>query len=134
MGYGIGSVLSLAVAAFAKWLGLDRDCAFYPTVLIVVASYYVLFAVMGGTPDALLLECMAMAAFVLAAVAGFKVNLWFAVAGLVGHGIFDFFHAGMITNAGVPHWWPSFCLSFDAGAGAILGWLLWQRRTPPSRP
>lgn len=50
MGTGIGSLLSLVVSVFARSVGLDRDRAFYPTVLIVTASYYVLFAVMGNDP------------------------------------------------------------------------------------
>ena len=37
MGYGIGVLLSLAVAGFARLVGFDRDRAFYATVLIVVA-------------------------------------------------------------------------------------------------
>jgi hypothetical protein len=56
MGYGIGSLLSVVVSVFARSVGLDRDRALYPTVLIVIASYYVLFAVMGGTTRALLVE------------------------------------------------------------------------------
>ena len=44
--YVAGIVLSIGVAAFARRVGLDRDRAFYPTVAIVVASYYVLFAAM----------------------------------------------------------------------------------------
>ncbi len=39
----VGIVLSAGVAWFARRVGLDRDRAFYPTVMIVVASYYVLF-------------------------------------------------------------------------------------------
>ena len=46
MPYAIGIVLSLSVALFASRVGFDRDRAFYPTVLIVIASYYVLFAAM----------------------------------------------------------------------------------------
>jgi len=117
MGYGIGSLLSLAVSVFARSVGLDRDRAFYPTVLIVIASYYVLFAVMGGTAQALIIESIAMTAFLVAAVIGFKSNLWIVVVALVGHGVFDFFHAGITTNAGVPAWWPSFCLAYDVCAG-----------------
>src|SRR5262249_5375062 len=43
---GISDLLDtvLAVAGFAVIIGFDRECAFYPTVLIVIASYYVLFA------------------------------------------------------------------------------------------
>ena len=46
MEYLIGLLLASAVAGMAAIVGLDRDRAFYPTVLSVIASYYVLFAVM----------------------------------------------------------------------------------------
>ena len=35
----IGILLSAGVALFARYVGFDRDRAFYPTVLIVIASY-----------------------------------------------------------------------------------------------
>lgn len=127
MGYAIGGLLALAVSLFARSVGLDRDRAFYPTVLIVVGSYYVLFAVMGGTATALTIELLFLAAFLLAAVAGFKFNLWIAAAGLAGHGVLDFFHASLVSNAGVPVWWPPFCLAYDVIAGGCLAFLLWRR-------
>jgi hypothetical protein len=43
MPYVVGIVLSLGVALFARRVEFDRDRALYPTVLIVIASYYVLF-------------------------------------------------------------------------------------------
>jgi hypothetical protein len=49
MEYVIGLILSLAVAGFAALIGFDRERAFYPTGLIVIAAYYVLFAAMGGS-------------------------------------------------------------------------------------
>lgn len=124
MGYGIGSLLALGVSVFARSVGLDRDRAFYPTVLIVVASYYVLFAVMGGTTQALIIEASVMTGFLLVAVAGFKRNLWMVAAALVGHGVFDFFHAGIVTNDGMPEYWPAFCGAYDVGAGGCLALLL----------
>lgn len=127
MGYAIGGLLALAVSLFARFVGLDRDRAFYPTVLIVVGSYYVLFAVMGGTATALAIELIFLAAFLLAAVVGFKFNLWIAAAGLAGHGVLDFFHASLVSNDGVPVWWPPFCLSYDVIAGGCLAFLLWRR-------
>jgi hypothetical protein len=120
MGYVVGAVLALVVAGFARLVGLDRDRAFYPTVLIVVASYYVLFAVIGGSPRALVLELIAMGAFVALAVAGFKQGAWLVAAGLAGHGVFDVFHAGIITNSGVPDVWPAFCATYDVVAGGVL--------------
>ena len=29
----------------------------------------------------------------------------------------------IVTNAGVPVWWPAFCLAFDLGAAGALAWL-----------
>jgi hypothetical protein len=118
--YFIGLILSVAVAGFATTIGLDRDRAFYPTVLIVIASYYVLFAVMGGSPRALAIEIIVGSGFLLFAVLGFKRSLWFAVAAIVGHGVFDFVHHWFIHNPGVPTWWPGFCMTFDVMFGAWL--------------
>jgi hypothetical protein len=56
MPYVVGIVLSLGVAVFARRAGFDRDRAFYPTVLIVIASYYVLFAAMSESVRTVLLE------------------------------------------------------------------------------
>jgi hypothetical protein len=127
--YLIGLILSLAVAGFATAIGLDRERAFYPTVLMVIASYYVLFAVMGGSSRALLIEIVVASVFLLLAVVGFKRSLWFAVAAIVGHGVFDFVHQRFIENPGVPHWWPGFCLTFDVIFGAWLAVRL-MRGTP----
>jgi hypothetical protein len=127
--YLIGLILSVAVAGFATAIGLDRERAFYPTVLMVIASYYVLFAVMGGSSRALLIEIVVASVFLLLAVVGFKRSLWFAVAAIVGHGVFDFVHQRFIENPGVPHWWPGFCLTFDVIFGAWLAVRL-MRGTP----
>jgi hypothetical protein len=118
----IGIALAVAVTLFALLSGFDRDRAFYPTVTLVVAHYYVLFAVMGG--QGLVPEILIMALFVGAAVAGFKTSLWLVVAALAGHGLLDFVHAHLVANPGVPVWWPFFCAGFDIMAAVCLGWLL----------
>lgn len=120
MAYAVGIVLALAVAGFARWTGFDRDRAFYPTTLIVVASYYVLFAALAGTTRVLVVEGLAMGVFVLAAVGGFQLGRGLAIAGLAAHGVFDLFHPFVVHNGGVPQSWPAFCLAFDAGLAAIL--------------
>jgi hypothetical protein len=124
MPYVVGVVLSLGVALLARFAGFDRDRAFYPTVLMVVASYYVLFAAMAGSPHAVLLESVVMAGFLIAAVAGFKSSAWIIVGGLAGHGVLDAFHGRVLENSGVPAWWPAFCLAFDLGAAGSLAWLI----------
>ena len=124
MPYVIGIVASAGVAVFARYVGLDRDRAFYPTVVIVVALYYVLFAVLSGSVQTIVLESVVMSLFAIAAVVGFKSSAWIVVAALAGHGIFDAVHGHIIENAGVPAWWAAWCLSYDVGAAAWLGWLL----------
>ena len=120
MGYLIGLILALAVAGLASMAGLDRERAFYPTVLIVIASYYALFAVMGASGRILAVEIVVASGFLLFALFGFKRNLWLVAAAIVGHGVFDFFHNSLIDNPGVPHWWPGFCLVFDVIVGGLL--------------
>ncbi len=133
MPYLIGIVLALAVSVYATALRLDRDRAFYPTVLVVVASYYVLFAAMGGSGRVIVVESLIMGVFVLAASVGFRRSLWLVVAALAAHGVQDFFHARLVANPGVPAWWPAFCLSYDVAAAGYLAWRLTQnpaRRVP----
>ena len=130
MPYLIGLILAIAVCLFALLTGFDRDRAFYSTVVIVVAHYYILFAAMGATAHVLLAECLGAAAFIALAVIGFKTSQWITAAALAGHGIYDFFHHLIIQNPGVPIWWPAFCMSFDVLAGAILAMLLLRRVTP----
>jgi hypothetical protein len=120
----IGAFLAIAVGLLATASGLDRDRAFYPTVTIVIAFLYALFAVMGASTHALVLESLAGAVFLAAAVAGFRSSLWIVVVALAAHGIFDLAHGRVIANPGVPSWWPAFCLTYDITAAAYLAWLL----------
>lgn len=124
MPFAIGLVLALAVGLFGLGAGLDRDKAYYAVITIVVASYYVLFAAMGGSVHALLIECFVMSLFVAAAVVGSTSSQWWFALALAAHGALDSVHAGLINNAGVPPWWPTFCGAFDVGAAAWLAWRL----------
>jgi hypothetical protein len=92
--------------------------------MIVIALYYVLFAVMSGSVQTLVLESAAAVLFAIAAVVGFKSSAWIVVAALAGHGVFDAVHGYIIDNGGVPAWWPAWCLAYDVGAAAWLAWLL----------
>ena len=127
MEYLIGVGLAAGVCVFAMLTGFDRDRVFYPTVVAVNATYYILFAVMGSSMPALAGESLIAGAFFALAVAGFKTNLWLVVIALAGHGVFDFFHHLFIQNPGVPVWWPGFCLGFDVLAGGFLAALLAKR-------
>lgn len=120
MEFLIGAGLALGVGLFATAVGLDRERGFYPVVLIVVAGYYVLFATMGGAPDAIVVETLIACGFIAVAALGFKRSLWLVVAALAGHGILDMVHPHLATNPGAPRWWPMFCLAFDLTAASYL--------------
>jgi hypothetical protein len=138
MEYVIGAVLALAAAGTATAIGFDRERVFYPTLLIVIATYYVLFAATGysmrnSSEQVVLLESLVAAGFLLVAFLAFKISLWLAVAGFIGHGIFDFVHDHFVNNPGVPPWWPGFCLAFDVVAGGFLAVLLIRRASLTTR-
>src|SRR5690606_14894454 len=113
-----------------RGVGFDRDRSFYPVIMVVIAFYYVLFAVMGGSGKALALELLVSAVFIFAAVIGFKTSLWIVAGALVGHGTQDIFHGDMIANPGVPAWWPMFCATIDLVLGGYLAWLLLRGYKP----
>ncbi len=80
MEYLVALILGVVVASFAKLSGFDRDRAFYPTALIVIASYYVLFATMGAASNWTLgIEIAVGLVFSVLALLGFKKSLWLKI-------------------------------------------------------
>ena len=118
-----GVAIAVAVAIFARSVGFDRDRVFYPVILVVIASYYELFAIMGGG-QALVAETIGFVLFTAAATLGFRTSLWIVVGALAAHGVFDFVHARLIDNQGVPNWWPAWCLAYDLAAASCLSALI----------
>jgi hypothetical protein len=129
----IGLALAPAIVLLGRLTGLDRDRAFYPVTLIVIAAYYVLFAAMGGAggAQAMTSELIAAAVFVVVAIVGFRTSLWWVAAGIAGHGVFDWFvHPHLIANPGMPVFWPAFCGSIDVALGVLIAVLLLRGAVP----
>jgi hypothetical protein len=120
----IGVLLAIPVGVFATGLGLDRDLTLYPVVMIVIASLYALFTVMGASTHTLVLESLVGAVFIAVAASGFRWPLWAVVAALAARGVFDLTHGIYFANAGVPVWSPTFCLTYEVTAAAYLARLL----------
>jgi hypothetical protein len=128
MEYLVGASLATATGLFATVTGFDRSRAFYPVVLIAAASYYCLFAVLSGSHAALWQEAVVASLFAVAAVIGFRTNPWLIVAALAGHGLMDLVHHELVSNPGIPSYWPGFCAAFDIVAAFYLALLLGCRR------
>lgn len=129
MEFAIGVAAATAVGLFATVIGFDKERSFYPVVLIVIATLYLLFAAMAGSTDAVVAEAIPALGFVAMAVLGFRKTQWLVVAGLALHGVFDLVHHTVIPNPGVPVWWPGWCLAYDVAAAAYLAALIVIRRT-----
>lgn len=129
MEYAIGVAAATGVGLFGTVVGFDKERGFYPVVLIVIATLYLLFAAMANSTGSLVAETIPALVFVTMAVLGFRRTPWLVVAGLALHGVFDFFHHAVIVNPGVPTWWPGWCLSYDVVASAYLAVLILIRRS-----
>lgn len=124
MEYAVGVILALGVGVLGTTAAMERDRAFYAVILIVVATYYDLFAVISGDTHTLGIEIAITAGFIALAVVGFKTSQWVIVAGLLGHTTLDFVHGHVVINSGMPVWWPGFCGTYDAVAAVYLAWRL----------
>jgi hypothetical protein len=125
MPYLVAVVLALLIVAVTRVSGMDRDRALYPVALIVIGSYYVLFATMGGSTPSIVTETIGAMVFLAIAVIGYRINLWIVALGIAGHGVFDFFvHPHLVTNPGMPAWWPAFCGTIDIALGILVAILL----------
>jgi hypothetical protein len=113
----VGVLLAGGIAALAKFTRFDEDRSFYSTVLVIIAAYYVLFAVLGGSRHALVWELVIAVAFSTVAIVGALFLPTLVGAGIIAHGLFDLVHDAIIENSGVPTWWPSFCGSIDVLLG-----------------
>jgi hypothetical protein len=112
-----GVLLAIAIAVLAKFTRFDEDRSFYSTVLVIIASYYVLFAVLGGSGHALVWELVIAVAFSTVAIIGALFFPTLVGTGIIAHGLFDLVHNIIIENSGVPTWWPTFCGSIDVFLG-----------------
>jgi hypothetical protein len=123
----VGILLAIGIAALAKFTRFDQDRSFYSTVLIIIASYYVLFAVLDGSARVLVWELVIAVIFSTVAIIGALFLPTLVGIGIIAHGLFDLVHNVFIENSGLPAWWPSFCASIDV----LLG--LWVVSLPRLR-
>jgi hypothetical protein len=75
----VGILLAVGIAALAKVTRFDEDRSFYSTILIIIASFYMLFAVLGDSGHALVWELGIAVAFSTVAIVGalfFTALVW----------------------------------------------------------
>ncbi|NBC19700.1 MAG: hypothetical protein GVY06_01415 [Alphaproteobacteria bacterium] len=120
---GIG--LALAALSGMRLVGLHADRGVHSVVLIAIAVFYVVFAVEHGEAGEIAFQSLLALAFTALALLGYRRSLWWVVAGLALHGVYDIAVHGHGANP-APDWWGPFCLGVDLMLA--LGLAVWIRR------
>ena len=134
MEYIVGISTAVALWVFGRVSGFEKDRSFYPTVLIVIALLYVLFATLDGRYSVVLIESAFALIFIGAAIAGYYRSCLIVAAGITAHGVFDFVHYFLIEDRGVPIWWPGFCGTVDVLLGAFVAFFVCRSGTVEASP
>jgi uncharacterized membrane protein HdeD (DUF308 family) len=104
----------------------------YSIGLLVLPSLYAIFALQAGEQAVGVEEMIYGIPFLVAGLVLAFVSVRHSAV-VVGafwmlHGVYDLMHSRLLTNPGVPDWYPVWCCSVDVVIGAYLVWL--SRRVP----
>lgn len=128
----LGTVLTASTLLVMRLVGMHAERGAHSAALIAIALFYVVFAVEHGGPREIAFQGVLALLFVGLALFGFRKSLWWVVAGLVLHGVYDIAFHGHAANP-APEWWGPFCLAVDLILALALA--VWIRRgqTPAER-
>ena len=126
----VGAAVGVLTIAFARFI--RGEGWLYSLGLLALPGLYAFFALRAGELAVGVKEMVYGIPFVVAGLvfASVSVRRSAVVVGAFWllHGMYDLVHSRLITNAGVPGWYPVFCFVVDAVVGAYLLWL--SRRVP----
>ena len=121
---GVLTIVLARIIRGQRWL--------YSIGLLVLPSLYALFALRAGEQAVGVEEMIYGIPFVVAGLvfAFVSVRQSAVVVGAFWllHGLYDLAHGRLLTNSGVPDWYPVWCCAVDVVIGAYLLWL--SRRVP----
>lgn len=126
----IGAAVGILTIVSARFIGAERWL--YSLSLLTLPGIYAFFALRTGEQAVGLKEMIYGVPYVVAGLifAFVSVRQSAMVVGIFWllHGLYDLVHDQLITNTGVPGWYPIFCFAVDAVIGSYLLWL--SRRVP----
>ena len=125
-----GATVGVLTIVFARLIRGERWV--YSVGLLTLPSLYAFFAIRAGEPAVAVREMIYGIPYVIGGLmfAFVGVRQSAVVVGLLWllHGLYDLVHGQLVTNPGVPGWYPIWCFMVDAVIGAYLLWL--SRRVP----
>ena len=116
---GVLTIVSARIIRGQRWL--------YSLGLLTLPSLYAFFALQAGDQAVGIKEMIYGLPFLIVGLvfAFVSVRQSAIVVGAfwILHGVYDLAHSQLITNTGVPGWYPVFCFSVDVIIGGYLLWL-----------
>lgn len=126
----IGAASGVLTIVLARLIRGERWL--YSLGLLTLPSLYALFALLVGERSVSAREMLYgvpfLAAGLLFALVSIRQSAAMVGAFWIIHGLYDLIHDRLITNVGVPGWYPVWCFSVDVVVGGYLLWL--SRRVP----
>ena len=126
----IGAAVGVLTIAFARFIRGQHWL--YSLGLLTLPSLYAFFALQAGEQAVAGKEMIYGVPFLVAglvfAIVSIRHSAVVVGAFWILHGLYDLTHSQLITNPGVPSWYPVWCFSVDAVIGVYLIWL--SRRIP----
>jgi hypothetical protein len=126
----VGAAVGVLTIVSARFIRGERWV--YSLGLITLPSLYASFGLRASEPSVSLKEMIYGAPYVIAglvfACVGVRRSAVVVGAMWLLHGLYDLAHSRVITNPGVPGWYPVFCFVVDAVVGLYVLWL--SRRLP----
>lgn len=126
----IGATVGVLTILFARFIRGERWL--YSVGLLTLPSLYAFFALRAGDQAVAVREMIYGIPYVvgglLFALVGVRQSA--VVVGVLWlvHGLYDLVHGRLVTNPGVPGWYPIWCFVVDVVIGSYLLWL--SRRVP----
>ena len=130
----IEALIGAAVGAFTITLAqlIRGQRWLFSLGLLTLPSLYASFALQAGEPAVGVQEMLYGLPFLVAGFVFALVSIRQSAVAVGGfwmlHGLYDLVHSRLLTNPGVPSWYPVWCFSVDVVIGSYLIWL--SRRIP----
>ena len=116
---GVLTIVAARIIRGQRWL--------YALGLLTLPSLYAFFALRVGDQPVGVKEMIYGLPFLIAGLVFAFVSVRHSAivvgAFWVLHGVYDLAHSQLITNTGVPGWYPVFCFSVDVVIGGYVLWL-----------
>ncbi len=126
----VGAAVGVLTIVVAR--GVRGQRWMYSIGLLVLPSLYAIFALRVGEPAVSAKEMLYGVPYLVAglvfAIASVRNSAVVVGAFWILHGVSDMLHGRLLTNPGVPRWYPVWCCAVDVVVGAYLLWL--ARRLP----